>query len=646
MIDPGTIDRIMSAADIEEVVSEFVTLRKRGVNLVGLCPFHNEKTPSFSVSRSRGIFKCFGCGKGGNVVHFIMEHEALSYPEALKWLAAKYHIDIQEEEETAEQRQLKDARESMMIVNAFAQQYFADYLWKDPLGQASGYGYLNERGIRDDVARTFGIGFCPEGKDVFTRDALKQGYKMEFLEQTGLTIRRDEWVRDRFAGRLMFPIHNIAGRVIAFGGRLLKYDKSMNTGKYLNSPESEVYHKSQTLYGIFQAKHAIIAADRCFLVEGYTDVISMYQAGVKNVVASSGTSLTTEQIRLVRRFTPNITILYDGDPAGIKASLRGIDMVLEEGLNVRVILLPDGHDPDSFAKSRSSEALQEYLQTHETDFIRFKAELLLKDAGNDPIEKGRTVSNIIQSVAVVPNSVTRSIYIQECSRLLNISEEALYAESRKILMRRTADMAQKNFAESRHTSLPVAPAPSHAQNYQTEEREIIRILLKYFHHHLLTIEGDSPDEVVEVTVGDFVIDEIVNDELYSDNETVNTMFDIFSENRGNKAFNSALFFVHFPDPQISSFASDLLAEKYVASERWHKNGSFLESEEEILDTIVPKIVNEYKAAKIKKMLAELEEEIAKTDDMEQILSLMADCMRLKDVEKQLSLLLGNRQIRG
>ncbi|NQU33049.1 MAG: DNA primase, partial [Bacteroidetes bacterium] len=340
MIDHSTIERIIDAAEISEVVSDFVTLRKRGVNQLGLCPFHNEKTPSFTVSPAKGIFKCFGCGKGGNSVNFIMEHENLTYPEALKWLAKKFNIEVEEKEESEEQKQQKDDRESMMIVSSYAQKFFTRYLWEENEGRTIGLSYFRERSFRDDILKKFEVGFAPDGKTPFTEAAQREGYKIDFLEKTGLSIIRDDWQRDRFAGRVMFPIHNLAGRVIAFGGRILKEDKK--TAKYLNSPESDIYHKSRVLYGIFQAKREISKTDRCYLVEGYTDVLSMHQAGIENVVASSGTALTPDQIRMVKRFTPNITIIYDGDEAGIKASLRGIDLILEEGMNVKILLLPQG----------------------------------------------------------------------------------------------------------------------------------------------------------------------------------------------------------------------------------------------------------------------------------------------------------------
>ncbi|MGD9555478.1 MAG: DNA primase [Mangrovibacterium sp.] len=646
MIDQTTIDRIMDAAEITEVVSEFVTLKRRGVNLLGNCPFHNEKTPSFTVSPAKGIFKCFGCGKGGNAVNFIMEHESLSYPEALRWLAAKYHIEISEEEETDEQKQQKDERESMMIVSAWAGKYFSNFLWNEEEGRSVGLSYFRERGIRDEIIRKFELGYCPDGKDTFTRQAQKQGYRMEFLEKTGLSIKRDDWVRDRFAGRVMFPIHSISGRVIAFGGRILKADK--NTAKYLNSPESEIYHKSRVLYGIYQAKREITQRDKCYLVEGYTDVLSMHQSGIENVVASSGTSLTPDQIRLIKRFTPNVTILYDGDAAGIKASLRGIDLVLEEGLNVKVLLLPEGEDPDSFARSMSSTQLHQYIQEHETDFIRFKTSLLMKETENDPVERARLINDIVRSISVVPDSVTRTVYIQECARLMNMQEDILYTEVRKLHFRHTGDGRQPVYPEKpRPVSQPPRQAVAAVNKCEIEEREIIRILLKYFNHEIFEVEGEEEGETESVSVGEFVLQEIENDGLQSENEPIRKMLGLFTENIGNKTFRPIQFFINHSDPQISRLAVDLLAEKYIESKRWKKGGAFVESEEDILDLLVPKIVQEYKMRKVKSMLHELEQQIkhASTgNDLEKVMEFQNQYINLKKVEKHLSEQLGNRTI--
>lgn len=663
MIDQATIDRIIDAAEISEVVGEFVTLKRRGVNMLGNCPFHNEKTPSFTVSPAKGIFKCFGCGKGGNSVNFIMEHESLSYPEALKWLAKKYNIDVKEEEETPEQLKQKDDRESMMIVSGWAQKYFTRYLNEETEGRSVGLSYLRERGIRDEIIKKFELGFCPDGKDVFTRQAQKQGYKMEYLERTGLTIKREDWVRDRFAGRVMFPIHNVAGRVIAFGGRTLKADK--NTAKYLNSPESEIYHKSRVLYGIYQAKRDITRLDKCYLVEGYTDVLSMHQAGIENVVASSGTALTHDQIRLIKRFTPNITIIYDGDAAGIKASLRGIDLVLEEGVNVKVLLLPDGEDPDSFSRSMSSSQLTAYIEQNETDFIRFKTNLLMKGVANDPIEKARLVNDIVRTIAIVPDAITRSIYIQDCSRLMDVQEEVLYEQVRKIIQKQTEDLQKKNFRDRNYQQQqqqepgpdfffdePASPsakpaiAPKPQYTCEIEEREIIRIMLKYFNEEVFE-EEDENGEVFTFSVGQFVLEELENDGLRSDNELINRILDLFADNLENPEFNPTSFFIRSADPQISQLATDLLAEKYIESKRWKKGGAFVEEEHEILDLLVPKIVQEYKLSKVRHLLRDLENQIQQAgqgENWEHLMELQNQYINLKKVAKYLSEQLGNRTI--
>lgn len=426
MIDQATIDRILDAAQIVDVVSEFVTLRRRGVNYIGLCPFHNEKTPSFSVSPSKGLCKCFSCGKGGNVVHFIMEHEQLSYYEALKWLARKYNIEVKERELTEEEKQASNLRESLFVVNQFASEYFQNVLYNVEEGQRIGMTYLRSRGFRDDIIKKFQLGYSTDNRDALARTAIEKGYKPEFLEKTGLCYRKDDGtLRDRFWGRVIFPVHTLSGKVVAFGGRVLNAATKNVQMKYVNSPESEIYHKSRELYGIYFAKQAMVRQDCCFLVEGYTDVISMHQSGIENVVASSGTALTSDQIRLIHRFTNNITVLYDGDGAGIKASIRGIDMLLEEGMNVKVCLLPDGDDPDSFARKHNATEYQAYINDHEVDFIRFKTDLLIEEAGKDPIKKANLITSIVKSISVIPDSITRNVYIRECSEMLRMEERVL-----------------------------------------------------------------------------------------------------------------------------------------------------------------------------------------------------------------------------
>ena len=458
MIDQATVDRIMDAAQIVDVVSEFVTLRRRGVNYIGLCPFHNEKTPSFSVSPSKGVCKCFSCGKGGNVVHFIMEHEQLTYYEALKWLAKKYGIEVKERELSDEEKQAQSIRESLFLINDFANNYFQDILHNHRDGQAIGMNYFRQRGFRDDIIKKFQLGFSTESRDALYQEAKKKGFNTDYLVKTGLCYTRDDGqLRDRFWGRVMFPVHTLSGKVVAFGGRVLSTaDKKV--AKYVNSPESEIYHKSRELYGMYFAKQAIVRQDKCYLVEGYTDVISMHQAGVENVVASSGTSLTSGQIRMIHRFTNNITVLYDGDMAGIKASIRGIDMLLEEGMNIKVMLLPDGDDPDSFARKHNATGFQEYIAAHEVDFIRFKTNLLMAEASNDPYKRSQLIKDIVGSISVIPEAIVRSEYIKECSQMLHVEERILVSEVAKLRKEKEENEAKKSQRQA-NGSQTTPPSP-------------------------------------------------------------------------------------------------------------------------------------------------------------------------------------------
>lgn len=646
MIDQATVERIIDASQIVEVVSDFVNLKRRGVNYLGNCPFHNEKTPSFTVSPAKGIFKCFGCGKGGNSVNFIMEHESLSYPEALKFLARKYHIDVVEKEETDEERQQKDDRESMMIVSGFAQKYFSDFLWNEEEGRAIGLSYLQERGIREDTIRKFELGFCPDGKSTFTDAARKEGYQLEYLDKTGLTIQRDEWIRDRFSARVMFPIHNLAGRVIGFGGRILKDDPK--AAKYLNSPESDIYHKSKVLYGLFQAKREITRIDKCFLVEGYTDVISLHQAGIENVVASSGTALTSDQIRLIRRFTPNITILYDGDEAGIKASLRGIDLILQEGMNVKVLLFPNGEDPDSFARKHSSSEVLKFIAENETDFIRFKTRLLMEGSENDPMARARLIQEIVQSVAVIPESITRAVYIKEVSRLMSLEEDVLYTEIRKILRK------QSDKSGSYQPPLPSVKAKPQSITYKEkpgelspEELELMRYLLKYCMSPLFEQESDDPTQPEIITVGEFILSQLHEDEILPDKPVFKTIADEITEQLHNPDFNPERYFTHHSDNDVSQMASNLLSEKWIESKRWAKAGAHTEKEQDLLGLLIPRVVNEYKLRKIKEMHLELEKEIASLssdDDNKRLFDALSKIQNLKKIERYLSDNLGSRAI--
>ena len=449
MIDQQTIERILDAAHIEEVVSEFVTLKKRGVNLVGLCPFHNDKTPSFYVSPTKGLCKCFACGKGGNAVHFVMQHEQMSYPDALRWLAKKYHIEIQEKELTAEQRALQGERESLLVVNEYAMQYFRQTLRTHADGKSIALAYFRSRGIRDDIAEKFRLGYCTSQKDAFASEAIQKGYRREYLLKTGLCYEKEDGsIRDRFWGRVIFPWFNISGKVVGFGGRVLDSRTKGVSQKYVNSPESEIYSKRRELYGLFQAKQAIVKHDHVYMVEGYTDVIAMHQCGLENVVANSGTALSETQVRMLHRFTSNITLIYDGDEAGIKASFRGINMLLSEGMNVKVLLLPDGDDPDSFSRKHDSGSFRRYINEHEVNFIRFKTSMLMKESSTDPVKRAELITDIAQSIGLVPNEVLRYAYLKECAQLLDADEQVIQNE-----IRRVVKAIQRNMSSSMLSSL-------------------------------------------------------------------------------------------------------------------------------------------------------------------------------------------------
>jgi len=649
MIDQATIQKIMDSAEIVDVVQDFISLKRRGTNYLGLCPFHNEKTPSFMVSPAKGIFKCFGCGKGGNAVNFVMAHESISYPEALKFLAKKYHIQVVDKEQTAEEVKQKNDTESMLIVSSFAQTYFSDYLWKNTRGMAVGLSYFRERGFTDEIIKRFELGFCPEGRDKFTQAALQSGYKLEYLEKTGLSIVKgiNDYF-DRFWGRVMFPIHAISGKVVAFGGRTLKTDKK--SAKYLNSPESEIYHKSNILYGIFHAKRSIVQLDKCYMVEGYTDVISMHQAGIENVVASSGTSLTVNQIRLVKRFTHNMTILYDGDAAGIKASLRGIDLVLSEGMNVKVLLLPDGEDPDSFSKSMPPNDLIDYIQQNEEDFIRFKTRLLLNTEGNDPIKRAALITNIVSSISNIPSEIVRSVYVQECSNLLSVAEEVLYNEIGKIRLQadtkefnnqQVQQKAEGTQAETSHLAIDSSSQKEFRSDFELYEREIIRILLNY-----ATVEMKIEDEkyLTHPTVAEFIITELKHDEIEFENEYYHQIFNDFDLHLENKTVLDDKYFIHHNIEEISGITADLLTPRYIISKVWQRAENFVTIEEIDIDRNVPKIILEYKEKKIRHILKEIEQQMKLPENEENIMDLMKDYMNFKQISMAISKELGERTI--
>ncbi len=645
MIDRQTIDRILDAADIVDVVQEFVPLKKRGVNYLGLCPFHNEKTPSFTVSPSKEIFKCFGCGKVGNAVNFIMEHEHLNYPEALKYLAKKYHIEVVEKERTQEEVEKENERESLLVITAYASRQFTENLYETNEGITVGLAYFRERGFRQDTLKKFEVGYSFEQRDAFSKKAIGDGYRTDLLVKTGLTIQHEERIFDRFSGRVMFPIHSLSGQVLGFGGRILKKDHK--TAKYLNSPESEIYHKSRIVYGIYQARKAITHEDRCYMVEGYTDVMSMHEAGIENVVASSGTSLTQEQVRLIKRFTPNITILYDGDPAGIKASLRGIDLVLEEGMNVKIVLLPDGEDPDSYSKKVSNEDFSKYIKEKETDFIRFKTQLLLAESNNDPTRKAEVIKDIVKSIAVIPEAITRTVYIKECSVVMEVAEPVLYHEVNKLRQ-------QKSFQERNKypgpEDLPVPPVQTvkpviYKSTTFYSEREVIRLLLRYgsseFERHIN--KEDGREEIL--TISDYIVKEIANDNLSFDDKICAKIFADFRFYAAQGLFPGDKHFVKHEDPDISRFSADLLAESHELSRIWKDKQTFVETEDMKLRDLVPDAVLKFKGDKIvavrKEIMAQLEE-ASKQGDQEKVLKLQQRYANLSTALGMISKQLGNR----
>ncbi|MCC8155222.1 MAG: DNA primase, partial [Tannerellaceae bacterium] len=609
MIDQLTIDRILDAANIVDVVADFVTLRKRGVNYVGLCPFHSDKSPSFYVSPAKNICKCFACNEGGTAVHFIMKHEQLNYFDALRFLAKKYNIEIQERELTDKQKQQQSNRESMLIVNSWAQKYFTDQLYKHEEGKRIGYSYFIQRGFRDDIIRKFQLGYSLDKWDELYKEAIRKGYKKEFLQKTGIiTVSETGKISDRFRGRVIFPVHSLSGKVVAFGGRTLKKD---DKAKYVNSPESEVYHKSNELYGIYFAKQAIIKADCCFLVEGYTDVISIHQAGIENVVASSGTALTLPQIRLIHRFTNNITVLYDGDAAGIKAALRGIDLILEEGMNIKVVLLPDGEDPDSFARKNNATAFAEFIKQNETDFIRFKTQLLLKDAGNDPIKRATLISDIIKTIAIIPDNIARTLFIRECSTMMGIEEKLVLNEVNKIrLSNLEKPSLQKNkgeftqpHSETVTENSPAAIDEKEKQSNLVEkpsvfddfELALLRYVVRYAGTTLFEYKDPETEEEIVLKVAEYIQKELERDEIYfslsiyrrileealqkelleKEREEKEKQRKEKIEKRGeeyvkptdfeSKAFNPQRYFLAHQDPGISKLAVELISERYELS---------------------------------------------------------------------------------
>ncbi|MCX6266327.1 MAG: DNA primase [Bacteroidetes bacterium] len=638
MIPHDTIDTIIQTARIEEVVGDFVQLRRRGVNQIGLCPFHNEKTPSFTVSPAKGIYKCFGCGKAGNSVNFIMEHEHFSYPEALKYLARKYNIEVEEEKQTPEQLQELNEKESLYNLNLFAQQYFTSMLLESEEGKAIGLSYFKERGMRDDMVNKFQLGFNPGKWGVFSDHAIRQGYKKEFLVKTGLSVEKEDKLFDRFHGRVMFPIHSASGRVIGFGGRILGSDKSH--AKYVNSPESEIYNKSKTLYGIYFAKNAIISKDNCLLVEGYTDVISMHQAGIENVVASSGTSLTHDQVRMIQRYTSNISILYDGDPAGIKASFRGIDMIVEQGMNVKIVLFPDGEDPDSYARKHHPTEVESFIAANSVNFILFKTRLLLAETQNDPIKKAVLIKEIVNTIALIPDGISRSLYVKECSSLMSISEQALMSELNKILRAKfkksspETDKELEAIQPEQISSEPQLDIDIDSAEYQ--EKEIIRLLLLYGQEVIKIKLNPADEEDVPVGVADYVVHDITHDDMIFENLLYKSIFDEYVSGVENDSIPDRTKFLSHTNHEISSLAVNLVFTPYELSENWFKNNIMVTTEETRLQMHVMLAIHAFKARKLDKMMTETRKKLTHATSPEEQGVLMKTFHELKKLSIQIN----------
>jgi DNA primase len=642
MITKQTIDRIMEAIDIVEVIGEFVQLKKRGANYVGLSPFANEKTPSFTVSPAKGIFKDFSTGKGGSAVTFLMELEKFTYPEALKWLAKKYGIEVEELQDKPENIEADNRRESLMIVSGFAAKYFQEAMWDTNEGKSIGLSYFKERGFTTETIKKFELGYSPDNWEAFTGEAVKKGYQPEFLVESGLSVKRDNGtLYDRYRGRVMFPIHGFTGRVIAFGGRTLKTDK--NVPKYVNSPESEIYHKSNVLYGLFFAKKAIRDLDNCYLVEGYADVLSVHQAGIENVVASSGTSLTVEQIRLIGRFTKNITILYDGDAAGIKASLRGLDLILEEGLNVKVVSFPNGDDPDSYVRKVGSSAFKLHIEQNKKDFILYKTEMLLSEAGKDPIQRANVIREIVESIAKIPDSIKASVFIRECSHQLQIDERILLTEFNKMKLTKSKKDSQQRSSYQQPEEMPDEPhffdeadiAESKAVNPSiTQEREIIRLLLVYGHQII------NWDNIANTYIGPFIIAELSDVEF--EQADCKEFVAIYKAQLENGVLPEEKFFIHHPHKHIVDLSVDLLATKYTLSENWYNmHRIFIQEEQMNMKATILGAIFHLKKQKVGKILDKLRTDLQNAQEPADQDIIMSQYMQMKKIEKHIVDYLGS-----
>lgn len=645
MLTPDSIEKIKQTARIEEVVGDFVTLKRRGSNMIGRCPFHDEKTPSFTVNPARGIFKCFGCGKAGDSIKFVMEHEHFAYPEALKFIARKYNIEIEEREVSPEEKQAENERESLFAVNEFARNFFRQTLTDTDEGQSVGLSYFKERGISPEIIEKFQLGYSPESFDALLREAEEKGYKHEYLQKLGLIKENDKGRRyDAYRGRVIFPIHNISGRVIGFGGRVLK--KTETAPKYINSPQNEIYDKSKTLYGIYFAKEHIIKNDLCYLVEGYTDVTSMYQSGIRNVVASSGTSLTVDQIKLIRRFSENVTILYDGDPAGIKASFRGIDMILEEGLNVRVLLFPDGDDPDSFARKHTEDELREYLSGNTRDFITFKTDLLVKDAGTDPVKRAEIVRDSVNSIALIPDAIKRSVFIRECASIFRMEENMLMAELNKILRAKRRKTQTEEERASELTETETQPLTQPLQEHKEgslAETDLMRLLIMFGPQKAHIVFKDENGDLVptENRVADLIISELKEEAFNFDSDVYNRIMALLEQvnldAEEEESFEDLL--LKNEDEEIKTTVIDMVTSKHRLSERWLEFNEYTKNESDNLYHKVIQTMNSLKMARVDRFIKE-KMELLKTADEEQTNAALEEIRIWEEVRRQISNLLG------
>lgn len=622
MIPQDTVQQIIQAADIVEVVGEFVSLKKRGASMIACCPFHNEKTPSFNVSPAKGIYKCFGCGKGGDSLRFVMDLEGLSYPDALRWLAKKYNIEVKEREFTDQDLINQNEKESLFIVLEYAQQYFAEIMANTEEGQSVGQSYFIERGFSKTAIEKFQLGYALDSRNEFVKKAEKAGFSSDILEKAGLISVKDGDVKiDRFRGRVIFPIHNVAGKPIAFGARILKTDPK--APKYINSPETEIYHKSQIVYGIYQAKNAIRQADNCYLVEGYTDVVSLHQAGIENVVASSGTSLTPEQVRLIRRFSDNITVLYDGDAAGIKASLRGIDIILEEDMNVKSVVFPDGDDPDSYIRKVGGAAFSEYVKNHQKNFINFKTELSLADVGDDAIKKAELIADLVSSITKIPNPIKRSVFYQEVAKMLQIDENILINEGNKIVKTKIGENNKRTEKGDGGVISPAPPARNHEleiistlKKHNVQEEALVKDLVLYGHFVIEKDEETGQDH----TLADYLLHE--TNDLIIETPLFSEIYQLYRTEYLNGNVPTSQMFSSNPNPQIQDVAISWLSPKHELSEKWNKFEIFIPKYEEMLNEFSYRMVLRIRKEKIQKEIDVLVEEVdtASDEDLEIIMN--------------------------